>query len=120
VHKKSIAKYKIYLTMKITVKPNTAIRPYLKGKKTIQWTTGAGEVLYIEDMVDAHLNNAINMLGRMDSVLNEQGIVLRCMRIERSKRQYSPDGEIAEMLQKQKEKLCNKINITQPFNFNTK
>lgn len=107
--------------MIIAVKPKTNIvRCYLKGNKTIQWTTSKGEVLFIEDMVDAHLNNSINMLARINSCDENAAVVLRCMRIERNKRQYNPDGEIAQMLEKTKQQQCKLIDVTKPFNFNSR
>ena len=58
--------------MKISVKPKTNIVRVYKYTKTIQWITAKGDVLYIEEMADQHLNNAINLLARSNS--KEKGI----------------------------------------------
>ena len=111
--------------MKIESNPSMRRERDLPGIRTIKWKSKNGKITFIEEIPDVHLNNIINLLGRSDSSNAALSVVLRCMKLERNRRQYNPDGEIAKVLENEKLRqaiiVCGTPDFekAEPFDFGT-
>jgi len=100
--------------MTITVKPSTIANGDTTAIKTVRWKSTDGTIQHIEEMVDKHLHNAINVLQIAPRTITIDKI-LTCMKLERSRRQYPASSEIAQAFIERKIKLSDEIKSSEAY-----